>query len=83
MKNVLGGDGSGGGSGAMCLTSACTLTVKTSNGTYETRNGNCALHTEIIIPGPYPVVDTKCYCDAGLGYDYDLSSNGGVSRCTA
>jgi hypothetical protein len=84
LKNVLGGDGSG-DEGGPCLTTACSLTVQNSDGTYSTFSGNCATSV-IITSGPTeipPTTSTKCYCDAGLGSDYVVSSNGGVSRCKA
>lgn len=54
-----------------CKSGPCTLTIQGSDGSYVTRNGNCAMNGNHL----------GCYCDVGLGSEIPVTSNGGVSRC--
>ncbi len=59
----------------------CTLTFKNANGTYTTYSGTCDTLGSLAAPGEYILASTISFCNIGNGIAYDLSSNGGESRC--
>lgn len=74
LKLVLGGDGSSGSDGSAygCREgTSCRLVLIGSDGSSTYRDGTC----------DYSYASHKCYCDVGLGAHYEVTSNGGVSRC--
>ena len=75
MKFVKGGEEYGGGS---CSTGPCELVVY-KDGNYLHYPGHCATTT---IAGYNGMSTTICYCNTNYGGVPELSSNGGVSRCT-
>jgi hypothetical protein len=74
MKMVGAGSGSG-----YCLTGTCTLYDSNSGVTYS---GSCQSASLNLGPGIY---STQCFCYTSISQmgPVPLSSNGGVSRCTA
>lgn len=80
MRGIKGGDyGDYGGHYARCKTGDCSLSVRGSDGEWENYYGTCS---ETFITNLNGTSETKCYCNSSYGGVPDLSSNGGVSRCT-
>ena len=72
LKNVFGGVMAE--SSIFCVDGPCSLTIQGSDGSYVTRNGECARDW---------FNTNACYCNAGLGATIPITSNDGVSRCWA